>query len=112
MDEKLKKWLYDVLKSIEEIEDYASQANRNFIRFKENKMMKRAIERNLEILGEAVNRILQVDESIEITDARKIVGLRNNIIHSYETVSDEIIWSIVIKHIPKLKKEITKLIQE
>ena len=112
MDEKLKKWLYYVLKSIEEIEDYASQANRNFIRFKENKMMKRAIERNLEILGEAVNRILQVDESIEITDARKIVGLRNNIIHSYETVSDEIIWSIFIKHIPKLKKEITKLIQE
>jgi len=112
MDEKLKKWLYDVLKSIDEIEDYASQANRNFIRFKENKMMKRAIERNLEILGEAVNRILQVDESIEITDARKIVDLRNNIIHSYETVSDEIIWSIVIKHIPKLKKEITKLIQE
>jgi len=112
MDEKLKKWLYDVLKSIEEIEDYASQANRNFIRFKENKMMKRAIERNLEILGEAINRILQVDESIEITDARKIVDLRNNIIHSYDTVSDEIIWSIVIKHIPKLKKEITKLIQE
>jgi len=33
MDEKLKKWLYDVLKSIDEIEDYASQANHNFVRF-------------------------------------------------------------------------------
>ncbi len=75
-------------------------------------MMKRAIERNLEILGEAINRVLQVDEFIEITDARKIVDLRNNIFHSYDTVSDEIIWSIVIKHIPNLKKEITRLIQE
>jgi len=74
--------------------------------------MKRAIERNLEILGEAINRVLQVDEFIEITDARKIVDLRNNIIHSYDTVSDEIIWSIVIKNIPNLKKEITRLIQE
>jgi len=74
--------------------------------------MKRAIERNLEILGEAINRVLQVDEFIEITDARKIVDLRNNIFHSYDTVSDEIIWSIVIKHIPNLKKEITRLIQE
>ena len=75
-------------------------------------MMKRAIERNLEILGEAINRVLQVDEFIEITDARKIVDLRNNIFHSYDTVSDEIIWSIVIKNIPNLKKEITRLIQE
>ena len=68
MDEKLKKWLFDVLKSIQEIEDYASQANRNFNIFKENRMMKRAIERNLEILGEAINRILQVEKNIEITN--------------------------------------------
>ena len=49
---------------------------------------------------------------IEFSNARKIVNTRNRIIHGYDTVSDDIIWSIVIKHIPILKVEIQKMLSE
>ncbi|MBK0382319.1 DUF86 domain-containing protein [Pedobacter sp. SD-b] len=47
----------------------------------------------------------------KITDARSIIGLRNQAIHSYDNISDENIWSIVMNHLPKLKTEIENLIQ-
>lgn len=73
---------------------------------------KRAVERNIEIIGEATNRILKKNTSILITNAKKIVDVRNRIIHTYDRVSDDIIWSIVINHIPILKSEIEKLLND
>ncbi|KKL16390.1 hypothetical protein LCGC14_2496050 [marine sediment metagenome] len=77
-------------------------------------MLKRAVERNLEIIGEAINRILKRDESFErkISNAKAIIGLRNQVIHSYDNVSDENIWSILTTHLPKLKSEIIYLINK
>lgn len=77
-------------------------------------MLKRAIERNLEIIGEAMNRILKRDTSFEnkIANAKSIIGLRNQVIHAYDTISDENIWSVLIIHLPKLKSEINKLIED
>lgn len=71
-------------------------------------MLKRAVERNLEIIGEATNRILKRDVSyeIKITEAKSIIGLRNQVIHAYDNISDENIWSILIHHLPRLKEEI------
>ncbi len=71
---------------------------------------KRAVERNLEIIGEAVNRILMIDSTIELSGSRLIVDLRNRIIHSYDNISYEIIWGIIIKHIPILKNEVKLLL--
>lgn len=68
--------------------------------------------RNNEIIGEALNRILKSDETIIITNSRKIVDTRNRIIHGYYTVSDEVIWGIVIKHLPLLQSEIENLLGE
>ncbi len=59
--------------------------------------------RNIEIIGEAINRILKVDGSIAITNARKIVDTRNYIIHGYDSLPPDIIWSMVINHFPILK---------
>lgn len=70
------------------------------------------MERNIEIIGEAMNRILKKDVSIEIPDSRKIVDVRNRIIHGYDSVSDEIIWAIVIQHLPVLKNEVELLLGE
>jgi uncharacterized protein with HEPN domain len=76
-------------------------------------MRKRAVERNLEIIGEAINRITKVNSAVtsKITDAKAIVGLRNQVIHAYDNISDETIWAIVTNHLPKLKKEIGKLLK-
>jgi uncharacterized protein with HEPN domain len=110
MDERVEKWLYDIRFAIEEIDGYFESIGKTFANFKENLMLKRAIERNLEIIGEATNRILARNPDIEITNARKTVNLRNFIIHSYDSVSDENIWAIVINNLPELKKEIDGLI--
>lgn len=75
-------------------------------------MLKRAVERDLEIIGEAINRIIKKNKTYEdkITNAKAIIGLRNQVIHAYDNISDENIWSILINHVPKLKAEIQKLI--
>jgi uncharacterized protein with HEPN domain len=77
-------------------------------------MLKRAFERNLEIIGEAMNRIITRDSSFEnkITNSKSIIGLRNQVIHSYDNISDENIWSILITHLPILKVEIEIMISE
>jgi uncharacterized protein with HEPN domain len=66
------------------------------------------VERDLEIIGEAVNRIIRQDENFPIKNAQKIIGLRNQIIHSYDNISDENIWAIIQKHLPVLKLEVEK----
>jgi len=56
-----------------------------------------------------VNRILKVQPDIQITDARKIIDTRNRISHGYDSVSEDIIWTIVVKDIRNLKEEIIEL---
>jgi uncharacterized protein with HEPN domain len=111
MDERILKWLYDIKSAIDEIESYFVDIPKDFNEYSSNLILKRAVERDLEIIGEAVNRILKQDPKFPIVNAKRIVGLRNQIIHAYDNISDENIWAIILKHIPKLKDEIARLIQ-
>ena len=113
MDKKILKWLYDVKVSIDEINSYFIDEKKDFFEYRKNIMSKRAVKRNLEIIGEAINRILKTDSSFtsKITDATAIVGLRNQVIHAYDNISDEIIWAILTNHLPKLKIEINTLLK-
>jgi len=110
MDDCIKTWIYDILTAIEEIESFFADRPKLFADYCKDVRTKRAVERNIEIIGEAMNRILKHDNSIEISNARKIVDFRNRIIHGYDSVSDEAVWGIVIKHIPILKTEIKRLL--
>jgi len=74
--------------------------------------LKRAIERDLEIIGEAINRILKEDPEFPLNNAKKIIGLRNQRIHGYDAISDQNIWGIVINHLPVLKMEVEALVQQ
>ena len=84
--------------------------NHNFDTYKTNKLLRRGIERELEIIGEAINRILRIDNKFEIPDSRRIVDLRNWVIHGYDKVDDIIIWGIISKDLPILKLSIEKLL--
>jgi uncharacterized protein with HEPN domain len=110
MNERVLKCLYDIKSAIEEIDTFIDSNSTDFENYKTDTILKRAIERNLEIIGEAMSRILREDPDFQIENARRIVGLRNQIIHGYDAVSDESIWGIIVNHIPKLRKEINKLI--
>jgi uncharacterized protein with HEPN domain len=111
MDERIQKWLFDIKLAIEEIESYFEGKPMDFNNYKSNLILKRAVERDLEIIGEAVNRIVKRNPDINISNAQKIVGLRNQIIHSYDNISDENIWAIINKHVPELKVEIDNLLK-
>ena len=111
MDIEIKAWLYDILSAIEEIEGFFVNSSKLFSDYQKDIRTKRAVERNIEIIGEAMSRILKEDDSVEITNSRKIVNVRNRIIHGYDSVSDDIIWGIVIRYLPTLKSEIEQLLK-
>jgi uncharacterized protein with HEPN domain len=111
MNEKVLKCLYDIKLAIDEIDSFFSSRYKRFDEYTSDVLLKRAIERNLEIIGEAMNRILKEDPLFPIDNAKRIIGLRNQIIHGYDSISDENIWGIVINHLPKLKEEIHKQIK-
>jgi uncharacterized protein with HEPN domain len=112
MDNDIKTWLYDILQSINEIDSYYDNKPRIFEEYVSDIKTKRAIERDLEIIGEAANRILKKDKDFKLDNVEKIIGTRNRIIHGYDKISDDLIWSIVINHLPKLKDEVTRLLDE
>ena len=109
MDNKVNAWLEDILRSIDEIFDFLPE-KRDFFEFQKDLKTKKAIERNIEIIGEAVNRITNYKNAqIEIQNTRQIIGTRNRIAHEYDNISDEVIWTIIVRELPKLKEEILKL---
>ena len=112
MDNNTKAWLYDILNAINEIEGFFIDVPKEFDHYQRDLRTKRAIERNIEIIGEAMNRILKQDQSVQISNSRKIVDVRNRIIHGYDSVSDEVIWGVVVKHLPVLQDEVEKLLGE
>jgi len=108
MDRAIKKYLYDISTAIDSIEDYIGSP-KVFSEYEKNRQLQHAVERNLEIIGEATKRMLEIDPSINISNARKIVGTRNRIIHGYDDIDNTEIWSIVINSLPILKQEIGEL---
>ena len=104
MSDEIKKYLADILKAIRFIESFVEN-KKSFSSYKKDKKTKFAVERNIEIIGEAMNQLLRLDPEILISSARKIVDLRNRIIHSYDTIDDNIIWEIINSYLPTLKQE-------
>lgn len=111
MQIEIQTWLEDIKQAIDEIEEFLPK-KRNFFEFKKDLKTRKAVERNIEIIGEAVNRILNLEPDIKITNARKIVDTRNRIIHGYDTVSEDIIWAILTNDLKKLRQEILNLLNE
>lgn len=111
MKREVKKYLYDIRTSIESINSYLGE-NRNFFEYQNNKLLRRGIEREIEIIGEAMSQALKLDIDLEIENARQIVDTRNWVIHGYDKVDDVIMWGIISNHLPKLKKEIDNYLDQ
>jgi uncharacterized protein with HEPN domain len=105
------KLLADIKTAIESVDEHLEQ-RRDFKEYLANKTKRRAVERELEIVGEAMNNLLKINPEIELSYARIIVNLRNQIIHAYDNVNNTIIWKIVMKDLPVLLKEVNELIKK
>ncbi len=109
MNEQIKKYLSDMLFSIDSIDAFVE--NVNFEAYQNDLKTKSAVERQLGIIGEAINKLEKITKEISLNYARQIVGMRNRIIHAYDAVDDEVIWAIVKKYLPDLKREIEALLE-
>lgn len=106
-----KKLLFDIKSSIDSIFIYLD-GNFDFNHYESNKLLRRGVERELEIIGEAMNRLLKLNPEVEISNARKIVDLRNLVIHSYDSVDNIIIWAVISRDLPVLLQEVSVLLKD
>lgn len=111
MDEYIAVYLTDVKLAIEELESYFINYPMRYDLFVNDFLRRSAVERKVEIMGEAINRILKIDKDFPLPNAREIINTRNRIIHGYDSVRPEFLWSLVMRHIPNLKADILQLLE-
>ncbi len=110
MDERVLKYLSDIAICISQVETAIERFGRNYETFENDIVFRLFVERNIEIMGEAMGRILKIHPDIEISAARKIVDTRNFVIHAYDSLKPDILWAIVINHLPLLRQEVEALL--
>ena len=110
MTEQGKKYLSDILRSIELIEQFTATVN-NYNDYSSDLKTQSAVERQLGIIGEAVNKFDKLFPEITLENARRIVGFRNRLIHSNDAVDSSMIWAIIKRHLDPLKAEVAEMIK-
>jgi uncharacterized protein with HEPN domain len=107
-----KKICFDILQAVAEIEEFT--AGKILADYQTNRMLKMAVEREYEIIGEALRRMETAfpKEFARISDGRRIIDFRNILAHGYDSVSDEIVWSVTENNLPLLKKQIQIIFEE
>ena len=110
MHPEIKIRLKDIELSIKEIHDFLPN-DITYKEFQSDIKTRKAIERNLGIIGEAMRRIKELNPDFIVTDSRKIIDTRNRIIHGYNSVSADVIWLIINHDLPLLEKEISELLK-
>jgi len=104
MTEQGKKYLSDILRAIELIDQFSVSVN-NYNDYLSDYKTQSAVERQLGIIGEAVNKFDKLFPDSPIENARQIVGFRNRLIHAYDAIDSSIVWAIIKKHLSPLKTE-------
>jgi uncharacterized protein with HEPN domain len=112
MNSHAKKLLFDALESGRSVRQWCAQ--RTFADYEADRQFRRAVEREFEIIGEALNRLARADPLIaeSLAELPRIVGFRNRIIHGYDTVDDATVWGVTQSHLPKLVEELERLLNE
>lgn len=111
MDIEVRKYLFDINESINSIESFLGEYH-DYTIYKGNMMMRRAVEREFEIIGEAMNNLVKMIPDINISSKKQILNMRNRVIHGYDKIDDEIIWGTIVRHLPVLKLEINSLLKD
>ena len=106
MELEVKKLIYDLDQAIDLIINFT--AGKRLVDYQGDILLRSAVERQFEIIGEALNRLKRIDPGIvtRISDHVRIIGFRNVLAHGYDIISDEIVWDIVENKLPGLRQEI------
>jgi uncharacterized protein with HEPN domain len=105
------KLLHDMKSASERIGRFV--AGKTFQHYVADELLRSGVERQFEIIGEAMTRLMKVDPDLakQITDYRKIAGFRNALVHGYDSIDDVISWGIITSKLPVLHRELEALLQ-
>jgi len=106
--EKSKKYLSDILMAIDLIEKFTVDII-DFNAYQNDLKTQSAVERQLAIIGEALNKFKKQAPNIELEHDKQIIGFRNRLIHAYDSIDNSIVWAVLNRHLIKLKEEILSL---
>ncbi|HSV99209.1 MAG TPA: HepT-like ribonuclease domain-containing protein [Sedimentisphaerales bacterium] len=112
MNNQTRKLLFDVSESARSILGWCQ--NRSFAEYQADRQFRRAVEREFEIISEALNRLLRTDPvaAARIDHLSKIIRFRHRIIHGYDTADDATVWGVIDRHLPQLLDRVESLLQE
>jgi len=110
MTDRDKKYLSDILQAIQFIESFTSQI-KDYDAYSADLKTQSAVERQLGILGEAVNNFDKLNPEHPLKNTRQIVGFRNRLIHTYDAIDQSIVWAIIKNHLEPLKLEVRNRIK-
>ena len=107
----VRKYLYDIQKACELIGRFIS--GKTFVDYSTDALLKSGVERQFEIIGEALSQALKLDSSLagHVSETKRIIAFRNILIHGYAAVSDEVVWDILGTDLPRLRKEVEALLR-
>jgi uncharacterized protein with HEPN domain len=111
MTDKAIKYLSDIQQAICLIDDFLKDIER-FSAYQSSLKTQSAVERQLGIIGEAVNKFRQEENVVVFNNAQQMVNFRNRIIHSYDNIDVSIVWAILKNHLPVLKKEVDDILMQ
>lgn len=109
---EVRKYLFDIEHACQLLGQFT--AEKSFPDYVADPMLRSAVERQFEVIGEALNRALQVDPELagRITDASRIIAFRNRLIHGYASISNEVVWGVLETNVPTLRREVEALLKE
>lgn len=112
MKTEAQKYLYDIRRAIELLEHFT--AGKAFADFKRNAMLRAAVERQFEVIGEATAQLAKVDQGLvaRIGDYRRIIAFRNILIHGYADVDERLVWDVIEAKLPVLRRDVEALLRE
>jgi uncharacterized protein with HEPN domain len=112
MPRELRAFLWEIVEAANQIQEFVKGIT--FEDYSRNSMMKAAVERKFEIIGEALRQASHQYPGVvqSISQSEQIVAFRNRLIHGYSVVSDALVWDVIESDLPKLKKDARLLLQE
>jgi len=107
---EIRKYLFDISQACELLVQFSS--GKTFEDYRQDALLRSAIERQFEIVGEALNQAIRLQPGLanQISHSNRIIAFRNRLIHAYASVANEVVWDVLNSYLPRLQEEVRKLL--
>ena len=109
---EVRKYLFDIAQACDLLVQFIK--GKTLDDYTADPLLRSAVERQFEVIGEALNRAIRMDPSLStrVSDSQRIIAFRNRLVHGYATVADELVWGVLEANLPKLCREVHALLDE